>query len=236
MRNVLPIAACVVLVSVALFAGAKPRDAFDGKFLVDTGAPVLTLIINRPSVERLGLLASLKRRVLDRSLPGLGGETKQLLSRAAAIELNGLTIREPTISFSQDADGALASEYFDGIIGGELLRRFKVIFDSTRRQLILEPNAHFNESYEHNMSGIGLRAEGENFRTYKINRIIEDSPAAEAGLREGDIIKTIDGRPASTFSMDELYLMFKQEGREYELGVTRGAQKFQVRLRLRRLA
>ena len=34
MRNVLAIAACVVLVSVAMFAGAKPRDAFDGKWSV----------------------------------------------------------------------------------------------------------------------------------------------------------------------------------------------------------
>ena len=210
------------------------RGAFEGKFMVDTGAGMTTLILNRPSVERHGLLASLRKRILDRSLPGLGGETKQILSRAAMIQLGGLTIHQPTISLSRDAEGALASPDFDGVIGSELLRRFKVIFDPVRRQLILEPNAHFTEPYEHNMSGIGLRAEGENFRTIKIHRIIEDSPAAEAGLREGDVITAISGQPVS--SLDELYQMFKQEGREYDLSVMRGGERLQVRLKLRRLA
>jgi membrane-associated protease RseP (regulator of RpoE activity) len=193
-----------------------------------------TVILNRPAVERHGLLASVEKKFLDRSLPGLGGETSQVLSRAAAIQLGGLTIHQPTVSLSQDAKGALASPGFDGVIGGELLRRFKVIFDPAHRQLILEPNAHFTEPYEHNMSGIGLRAEGENFRIVKIHHLIEDSPAAEAGLREGDVITAVGGQEVS--SLSQLYQMFKQEGREYDLSIMRDGERLQVRLRLRRLA
>ncbi|MBA2341442.1 MAG: aspartyl protease family protein [Pyrinomonadaceae bacterium] len=126
------------------------RDRIEGKFLIDTGAPMTTIILNRPFVERHNLLTLNGRRVLDRSFPGLGGETKQILARAAELQLGDLVIRQPTLSFSQDARGALASSEFDGIIGGELLRRFKVIFDPAHRQLILEPNAHFTEPYEHN--------------------------------------------------------------------------------------
>ena len=214
----------------------RGRGTFAGKFMVDTGAGMITLLLNRPFVERHGLLATIKRRVLDHSFPGLGGETKQILTRAAMIRLGGLTIHQPTISFSQDGRGALASSDFDGVIGGELLRRFKVIFDPVRRQLILEPNAHFTEPYEHNMSGIGLYAEGENFSIIRIHRIIEDSPAAEAGLRESDVILAIGGQPVSSFALDQLYQMFKQEGREYDLSIMRGGERLQVRLRLRRLA
>jgi len=208
--------------------------AFAGRFMVDTGAVTATVILNRPAVERHGLLASVEKRFVDRSLPGLGGETSQILSRAAAIQLGGLTIHQPTVSLSQDAKGALASRGFDGVIGGELLRRFKVIFDQAHRQLILEPNAHFTEPYEHNMSGIGLRAEGENFRIVKIHHLIEDSPAAEAGLREGDVITAVGGQEVS--SLSQLYQMFKQEGREYDLSIMRDGERLQVRLRLRRLA
>ena len=68
----------------------------------------------------------------------------------------------------------------------------------------------------------------------KIHRIIEDSPAAEAGLREGDVIMAIGGRPVS--SPDQLYSMFKQEGQEYDLSIQRGGERLQVRLKLRRLA
>lgn len=212
------------------------RNAFEGKFMVDTGAPMTTLIVNRPNVERYGLLSSLRKKVLDNSAPGLGGETKQILSRASMIQLGGLTIHQPNISLSQDAEGVLASPSFDGLIGGELLRRFKVIFDPLHKQLILEPNAHFTEPYEHNMSGLSLNAEGENFRIIRVHRIIEDSPAAAAGLREGDVITTINGQPASSFSLERLYQMFKQEGQEYDLSIMRGAEKLQARLKLRRLA
>lgn len=210
------------------------RGTFAGKFMIDTGAVMATLILNRPFVERHGLLATIRKRVLDSSLPGLGGETKQILSRAAMIQLGKLTIDQPTVTFSQDAQGALASSDFDGIIGGELLRRFKVVFDPSRHQLILEPNASFTEPYEHNMSGIGLRAEGENFSVIKIYRVIEDSPATAAGLREGDVIMAIDGQPVS--SLEQLYQMFKQDGRERALSIMRSGERMQVQLRLRRLA
>ncbi|MFL6237657.1 MAG: aspartyl protease family protein [Thermoanaerobaculia bacterium] len=210
------------------------RAAFEGRLMIDTGAMTATVLLNRPTVERHGLLASTGKRILDRSLPGLGGEVSQILSRAATIQLGGLTIRQPTVSLSQDAAGALASPGFDGIIGGELLRRFKVIFDPARRQLILEPNACFAEPYEHNMSGIGLRAEGKDFRTVKIHYVIEESPAAEAGLRKGDVITAINGQPVP--SLARLYQMLKQEGREYDLSILRDGKRLQVRLRLRRLA
>src|SRR5262249_16484108 len=51
------------------------RAAFAGRFLVDTGAVMATVVFSRPAVERHGLLAAVEKRFVDRSLPGLGGET-----------------------------------------------------------------------------------------------------------------------------------------------------------------
>jgi hypothetical protein len=67
---------------------------------------------------------------------------------------------------SQDKGGALASSKYDGLIGSEILRRFKVIFDYTRGRLMLERNDHFDEPIEYDMSGISLRAYGNDFRTF----------------------------------------------------------------------
>lgn len=212
------------------------RTSIEAKLMVDSGAPTATVVLNRPFVEKHNLLADSGRMILDRSLPGLGGETKQLLGRASELQLDDLIIRNPTIMLSQDAAGSLASSSFDGIIGGELLRRFKVIFDTAHHQLILEPNVYFTEPYEHNMSGIGLRAEGKDFKTIRIYRIIADSPAAQAGLREGDEIVSIDSKPAYDFTLDQLYRMFKQEGREYVFRIARGRAKLETKIKLRRLA
>lgn len=129
----------------------------------------------------------------------------------------------------------MASPDFDGVIGGEILRRFKVIFDYARGRLILEPNAHYVEAVEYDMSGIRLRADGRDFRTFRVYQVLEKSPAAEAGLREGDVLAAIDGASASKFSLDEIYQMLKQQGREYKLSVRRGDRTFSVKIKMERL-
>jgi carboxyl-terminal processing protease len=85
------------------------------------------------------------------------------------------------------------------------------------------------------MSGMRLRAEGQDFKQLKLVRVVENSPALEAGLREGDLISAIDGRPAAELSLTEVARLFKQEGREYVLDIVRGEEKKQVKLKLRRL-
>ncbi|GAC1446318.1 MAG: hypothetical protein NVSMB56_03870 [Pyrinomonadaceae bacterium] len=206
-----------------------------GKFMIDTGAPTATLVLNSPFVTKRELLPTKGRIILDRSLPGLGGETKQLLGRADKLQLSDLVIQRPMVSLSQDVKGSLASPDFDGIIGGELLRRFKVIFDLTHNELILEPNEHLNEPYEHNMSGLGLRAEGNDFKVIKVYRIIENSPASLAGLREDDEIAAIDKTPAATLTLDQIYQMFKCDGRTYDFDILRGKEKLHIKIVLKRL-
>jgi C-terminal processing protease CtpA/Prc len=110
-----------------------------------------------------------------------------------------------------------------------------VIFDYAHKRMILEPNAHFADRFDSDMSGIRLRAEGADLKQLRVLRLVQNSPAIEAGLREGDLISAIDGRPAAELSLAEISQMFKQEGRECVLGIIRGAEKKQVRLKLRRL-
>lgn len=207
----------------------------DGQFLVDTGGGLVTAVLTTPFAQSRNLPPPTQKTILDRSLSGLGGETKLLVSRGTSFALGSLVIREPVIYVSQDTGGALASSEFDGMIGGDVLRRFKVIFDYARGRLILEPNARYAEPVEYDMSGLRLRAYGDDFRTFRVHQVLEHSPAAEAGLRAGDVLAAIDGVAASKFSLDEIYQMLKQQGREYQLSFRRGGTIFSRKLKLRRL-
>jgi hypothetical protein len=56
--------------------------------------------------------------------------------------------RPTTHSTRPEIEGSGASKENDGLIGGEIFRRFKLILDYSRKRMILEPNNHFNDPYE----------------------------------------------------------------------------------------
>jgi hypothetical protein len=208
------------------------RDAVEGTFMIDTGANE-AVTVNSPFVRAHLLLKSLTK-IRQANLGGLGGAAKSITARAEHIQLGRFVISKPLVSFSQAAKGSDALANYAGTLGGEIFRRFTVIIDYSRRTIILEPNAHLSESVEEDMSGIELAADGEDFKTLVVNEVAADSPAAEAGLKEEDELVTIDSRPVAEFGLDKIRQMFRQEGKEYLLGIKRGEQTLQVKIKLRR--
>jgi hypothetical protein len=211
------------------------RKPLEGEFIVDLGAGRFTVILNTPLVESNNLLAAAQKTIREPGAEGVGGDVKLLVGRLPRLQLGSFTLANPVVHFAQDRKGTLASSDFSGVIGGELLHRFKVIFDYAHKRMILEPNASFADRFEYDMSGIRLRAEGADYKTLRVRRVVENSPATEAGVREGDLISAIDGKPTAELSLSQLNHMFKQEGKEYLLGVIRGEEKKQTKLKLRRL-
>ena len=211
------------------------RDPIEGKFIADTGVRG-ALSFNSPFVEANKLLQSTQKTI---QAPLGGGsmvrESKQPVGRVPNLQLGSFSFKNPVTIFFLDKKGVLASPEFDGVIGGEILRRFKVVFDYSRQRMILEPNRHFSEPDEFDMSGLLLVAEGEAFKILKVKHLVEDSPATRAGLREGDVILAVNGTPASKLSLEQVRTMFKKEGQSYLLSIKRGAETLRIRIRLRRL-
>ena len=207
----------------------------EGEFIVDMGAGRFTVILNTPLVESRNLLPVAQKTIEELGAKGVGGDVKLLVGRLPQLQLGRFAFRNPVIYLAQDRKGAFASTEFSGVIGGELLRRFKVIFDYAHKRLYLEPNANLTDAFEYDMSGIRMEAEGENLKTFRVKRVAENSPAFEAGVRQGDLILAVDGKPASELSLSQINQMFKQEGKEHVLEIVTGEKTKQVRFNLRRL-
>ena len=211
------------------------RPMFNGQFLVDTGGCMMTVVLTTPFARSNRLPARNQKTILDRSVSGLGGATKLLIIRASSFALGSSVIREPITYISQDNDGALASSQYDGVIGSEILRKFKVIFDYARRRLILERNVHYEDAVEYDMSGMSVRAYGSDFKTFRVQQVLDASPAASAGLRVGDILGAINGVSTSQLTLEQILEMLKLPARSYGLTIKRGNKPLSMKLRTRKL-
>ena len=213
-------------------AGRAPADA---RLLVDTGGGFVSVVLNAPFARSNGWPAPDQKTILDRSLAGLGGEMRLLVGRGSSLAVGKMTILDPVVYISQDTAGALTSRDFDGVLGSRIFQRFKAIFDVPHGRLILEPNSAFQQPFEYDMSGIRLRAEGRGLNKFRVFQVIENSPAARAGVKEGDVLTEIDGIPASKLSLAKIYEMFKQPNRLMRLRLRRGAETLLVSFRLERM-
>jgi hypothetical protein len=78
------------------------------------------------------------------------------------------------------------------LIGGEVLRRFRVILDYARERMLLVRGRHFADEAPEDRSGLSLRLADSGDRL-RVAEVGSGSPAARAGIRVGDHVVAIDG-------------------------------------------
>jgi len=105
------------------------------RLAVDTGAAT-TLTLNRRFAEEHKLLPPPEKLTATNEC-GVGGmaEGTSYEGRLEALQLGDIMWSNPLTFFRKNPVG----EGYDGLLGGGALRHFKVIFDYSRRRMILEP-------------------------------------------------------------------------------------------------
>jgi hypothetical protein len=209
-------------------SGAPP---IEGLFEIDTGSDS-ALTINSPFIKKHGLLSLLGAKA-DSVHRGVGGEAKSVDARLLSIEIGRYVITDPLVTFSKASEGSHATEDNDGPLGNEILRRFRVVIDYSRRRLMLEPNSHVSDPIEADMSG--LEFDPDDCGLCKVMKVAEDSPAAEAGIKPGDEIVAINGRPNAELTSWQIEKLLQRNGAEPSLTLNRAGKTLVVKIKLRRL-
>ena len=210
--------------------GSSPRRL---RILLDTGGFGVPLLLNTPFVKanRLALPGMLE----SSSGIGQGGVVHALFTRARNFQLGPFSMHNIIVALSQDERGALASREYDGIVGGEVLHRFRVIFDLRHHQLILEPNSQLDQPFDSDHSGIALRIAGTDTDRVEIYDVLARSPGANVGITAGDYLRAVDGVSVSHFSLDELRRMLRDGTRSFQLTIGHRGKVRTVTLKLREL-
>ncbi len=115
---------------------ASGRSPINGLFMIDSGSGT-ALILNSPFVAQNKLLPPLNQTT-PFSVCGIGGDSQTQVGKLAEIRLGNIKLESPVTMFSQAANGTLANPDLSGTIGNAILRRFKVVFDYSRRLMILD--------------------------------------------------------------------------------------------------
>jgi len=207
-------------------------SVFDGekimplRVVLDTGAGHALLLDQARSLVAMPLPEKSIRAQLGR---GLNGVINGRLGRIQKVRFGRYEMDNILASFPDSV--AFGMKLVDmperqGNVGCELLRRFNVTFNYPEQYIVMKPIKRLmRESFEHDMSGLELRARGESFRNYYVDKILPNSPAEMAGLQEGDEVLFVNSKSTSELTVSDIYkILQKGEGREVSVLVRRNGQ------------
>jgi hypothetical protein len=209
------------------------RPPIRGSFVIDVGSGG-SLILNKPFVEKEKLLDSTQKTIKSIGGGGAGGKVTGRIGRIAELRIGSLQIDNPVALFSEDTGGAFASSALQGNIGAHILSKFRIFLDYNHDRIIFEPNATFKDVIVPASSGVRLLAEGSDYRTFRVDELLEQSPATEAGLKTNDLILSVDGRPAADWTLSQLNEAFERPI-PHAILINRGDKTMKVTLTPRRL-
>lgn len=220
------------------FNGGIPQvegeiDGIPGKFDIDTGSRT-SLTILAPFAEKHNLKARFGPKFEAVTGWGVGGPARGLVSRASLLKLGNVAVENPVTEISVQTKGAFTDPYVAGNVGGGVLKRFNIIFDYDRHQLIFERNANFSLPDDYDRAGIWLNlANG----VFKVMDVVAGGPAGEAGLKAGDSILAINGKTPAELSLPAVRTMLKSSppGTNIRLLVLSGDKKQELAITLRDL-
>ena len=162
---------------------------------------------------------------------GVQGEIRGHLGRVRSIEIGDYVIDDALAGFVPIMDSLATHD--EAMIGLGLLSRFNLVFDYPGHRMFIEPSRAYANPYEYDMTGMWLRPTRDGY--WEIERILEESPAAEVGLQVGDKITRINGEPAPEYGFWDLYPMVRQPGETLELEILRGGEPMRLAIVLRRV-
>ncbi|MDO5655675.1 MAG: PDZ domain-containing protein [Flavobacteriaceae bacterium] len=194
------------------------------RFLVDTGGwdAVWWFKNSKPNLQIPA------RHIADTLGISINGPVTGFRSKTDRFILHHFEFEKPTTSFPDSASltNAVTFEGRNGSVGGEILRRFHVIFDYKNQNMFIRPNKNFKDDFYYNMSGIKLQ------KTYTLLPFLEivyvrpGSPAYHAGIKPGDFVTSVNGNEIEEGELGWVNALFKSKpGKKITISLLRNGNK-----------
>lgn len=212
-------------------------DGLSGRFVVDTGYGIAPLTIHSPFAKAHHLYTRYHATPPVPVGSGVGGALMARIARGDTLTIGGVAVSNPVINLSLATKGAFASKLFAGNIGGQILKRFTVTFDFPHKRMYLKPNQFYGKRMDSpflNRAGLRFKKSG---RGFSITWVMKGGPAAQTGVKKGDLITAVNEEPAYNINPDTFRKMLRNEapGTKVELTIGKGTATHTVTITLQRL-
>ena len=200
-----------------------------GLIALDTGNSGST-VVQAVWAKRNDLADTLKRGFETVSY-GAGGESRNWASRLGRLEIGGQVLEHQIGRYAEDSAGSFSSITEAANVGTDVLANFALDFDYRHGTIWFDPRpGHVAPPFNRS----GVRAYKEDATAFLVALVTPGSPAAEAGLKKGDRIVSVDGVPAERLSGSALFAKNTQApGTVVEFGIADGTTTRRVNLALR---
>ncbi|HKS53633.1 MAG TPA: aspartyl protease family protein [Steroidobacteraceae bacterium] len=207
-------------------------DGVPAVFDIDTGSRS-EIDVTGPTVARHKLRDKYVKGVSAITGWGVGGPSRSYVARLPSLTLHGIETPDVVAGLSEAKGGSFSDPSYDGNIGSGFLKRFAVTFDYSHQTMYLDrikPTPV--DAGRFDRSGMWINAVND---AYEIKSIAASSPAAAAGLAEGDLITSLNGQPAVAATLSDARMMLRDLPAGTQVAVTykRGGSEQHATLKLR---
>jgi len=202
------------------------------RFNIDTGSRS-DVDVTAPFVAHAKLRTAYPRGVTAITGWGVGGPSKSYVVRVPSLTLGTVTATGVVACLSDARRGSFSDANYEGNIGSGLLKRYVVTFDYAHQRMYLQPiSPRPADTGTFDRSGLWINAASNGFA---VTWVTEHGPAADAGLKSGDLITAMDGQavPGSTLPQVRRKLRELPPGTRIRLRIVREGQDREVDLILR---
>lgn len=168
---------------------------------------------------------------------GLSGEISGSISRVSSLKLGSFNIKNVLTNFPNYNEVAAKTRQKDrnGNLGADILKNFHVTFDYQDHAMYLSKNDSYGSPFEHDMSGLEIYVQNDEYPRYIISRIEVGSQGEKAGFKVNDEILSVNFRGVDEFGLNELSALLKSDsGRTVIIEIVRNKTIFVKLLTLKR--
>lgn len=206
---------------------------FTAKLLMDTGASHGLML--DPSTDSRIIVPNIRvSSVIGR---GLGGEITGKIGRIKMLQIGKYKLENAIANFPDP------NSYFDslklgrtqrnGSIGGEVLSRFKIVFNFSKEEIYIKKNHAFKKEFHYNLSGLTVKAKGSKLNVFEVTEVRQQSVGDKAGIKNGDLLVSINGVSTKDLDLNLINGFFNLRiGKRLIVVLTRNGERIKTEFRL----